>query len=364
MHPILSDKRIFGLYLVVSVIGGGLLALLLQSAGDLALVDALVLSIPMALIYAFMCLASYYLCRAFPFQRYDVVRLLIIHSIASGLTSSLWVSIGKSWSSVVSQIRFFQALENQYPNEVPLLLAVGVGAFLLSVAVNYSLIAFRDSREVERQAMQLRLLAQEAELRALRSQINPHFLFNSLNSISALTTADPPVARTMTLRLADFLRKSISFGTKDFVPVQDEVDIAVSFLEIEKVRFGPRLSVKVNIDEDAKLLLVPSLLLQPLVENAVGHGIAHMVEGGEISLSATVRGSRLILQVENPCDPDGGRYRGHGIGLENVRNRLKTLFGAEARLEITASPDSYLAEIVLPADELQPAAHAQTAVQV
>lgn len=350
MHPILSEKRVFGLYLVVWLIAGGLVALLMQSAGVMSLANALVLAIPMAIIYGFMCLASYYLCRAFPFQRYDVVRILLVHAISSALTSSLWVSIGRSWASLVAQISVFQNLEDQYSQGVPLLLAVGVSTFLLSVAVNYSLIAFRDSREAERHAMQLQFHAQEAELRALRAQINPHFLFNSLNSISALTTSDPSAARTMTLRLADFLRKSLTFGNKDFVTVQDEVALATSFLEIERVRFGPRLRVRLSIDEEAKGLHVPPLLLQPLVENAVGHGIAHLVEGGEISITATRNGSRLTILVENPCDPDGPRYRGHGIGIQNVRSRLKTLFGPEARLDTTGSPEGFRAEIVLPAD--------------
>ncbi len=355
MHPILSERRVFGLYLTVWLIAGGLLALLLQSDGALSLADALILAIPMSLVYGFMCLASYYLCRAFPFQRFDVARLLLVHAIAAALTSSLWVSVGRSWASLISQIGFFQALDGQYPEQVPLLLTVGVSTFLLSVAVNYALIAFRESREADRQAMELRLLAQEAELRALRSQINPHFLFNSLNSISALTTVDPPSARTMTLRLAEFLRKSLSFGTKDFVTVQEEVEIAKNFLDIERVRFGERLRVSIGIDEAVKSHSVPPLLLQPLVENAVSHGIAHLVEGGEVSVGAAQHGNRLLLRVENPCDPDGPKYRGHGIGLDNVRNRLKTLFGPEGRLDITSSPERYIVEIILPAEQLRSA---------
>jgi len=352
MHPILSAKKIFGLYLIVWLIAGGLVALLLQSAGLMSLANALVIAIPMAVLYGFMCLASYYLCRAFPFQRYDVIRILLVHAISSALTSSLWVSIGRSWVSLAAQVNIFGDLESQYSQAVPLLLAIGISTFLLSVAVNYSLITFRDSRQAERQAMESQFHAQEAELRALRAQINPHFLFNSLNSISALTTYDPSAARTMTLRLADFLRKSLTFGNKDFVTVQDEVDLATGFLEIEKIRFGDRLRVRLSIDEDTRNLSVPPLLLQPLVENAVGHGIAHLVEGGEIFLSASRSGSRLILKVENPSDPDGPKYRGHGIGIQNVRSRLKTLFGPEARLETINSPDGFHAEIVLPAEPL------------
>jgi two-component system sensor histidine kinase AlgZ len=146
--------------------------------------------------------------------------------------------------------------------------------------------------------------------------------------------------------------------------VQDEVDLATSFLEIEKIRFGPRLQVRLHVDEETKALYVPPLLLQPLVENAVGHGIAHLIEGGEISITASRNGSRLTLRVENPCDPDGPKYRGHGIGIQNVRSRLKTLFGPEAQLDTSSLPDGFRAEIVLPAESLPSATPPQQKMQV
>lgn len=349
MHPILAERRIFGLYLVVWLVVGVFLALLLNSAGSLTLIEASVLAVPMVLVYSFMCLASYYLCRSFPFHRFDVARLLIVHAIAAGLTSALWVSVGKSWVSLLAQLDYFVPLEQQYAHELPILIAVGISLFLLSVAISYALIAFRESREAERQAMELRFLAQEAELRALRSQINPHFLFNSLNSISALTTTDPPGARTMTLLLADFLRRTLSLGAKQLITVNEEVGLALNFLEIEQVRFGSRLKIRKNIDARIESMQVPPLLLQPLVENAVGHGIANLIDGGEITISASARGSRLFLSIDNPCDPEHPRRRGQGIGLENVRNRLRTLYAAEAKLDVHSLPDSFHAEIMLPA---------------
>jgi len=349
MHPILSEKRIFGLYLAVWFVAGVLLSFLLHTAGGLALPASFVLSLPMAMVFGFMCLAAYYLCRAFPFHRFDAARLLIIHSIAALLSSSLWVSIGTSWASLVSRIPYFQTLETLYPSQVPLLVAVGAISFLLSVAVNYALIAWRESRDAEKQALDLRFHAQEAELRALRAQINPHFLFNSLNSISALTSTDAQSARTMTILLADFLRRSLALGARQFVPLEEELGLAQSFLAIEQVRFGERLSLDLQIQEDARRSKVPPLLLQPLVENAVNHGIAHLLRGGTVAVKASRSRSRLKLTVENPCDPDRPHRKGHGIGLDNVRSRLKALYGPEARVDIDSNPAMYRIELSFPA---------------
>lgn len=153
----------------------------------------------------------------------------------------------------------------------------------------------------------------------------------------------------MTLLLADFLRKTLSLGAKQFITVDEEVGLALNFLEIEQVRFGSRLRIRKNIDPHTESMQVPPLLLQPLVENAVGHGIANLIDGGEITISASTRGSRLLLSIDNPCDPEHPRRRGQGIGLENVRNRLRTLYASEAQFEVHSSPDSFRAEILLPA---------------
>lgn len=347
MHPILSDRRIFLLYLAVWLIAGGLLAVLLNSTGT-PLVTAVSLAVPMMLVLSFMCLAAYYLCRTFPLQRLNLVRLLIIHSIAALLTSSVWISLGKTWASLLTEIPFLPSIQDQYNGQVPLLFTIGIVLFLLSVAIHYAIIAFRESREAERRAMELRLLAQDAELRALRAQINPHFLFNSLNSISALTTNDPEGARSMTLHLADFLRKSLAVGMRPSISLAEELELISDFLAIEKVRYGPRLQFEQSADPDSLRCLIPPLLLQPLIENAIGHGIAHMVDGGTIQLKAEKRGPFLRIIVRNPFDHDQAR-KGHGIGMQNVRNRLMTLYQNDARCDTRTTESEFIVEITLPA---------------
>jgi len=347
MHPILSERRIFLLYITAWLVAGGLLAALLNTTG-MSIIGAVVLAMPMTLVLSFMCLASYYLCRTFPLRRVNIARLLIIHAIAAALTSSVWISLGKTWVSFFTEISLVGPVADDYTLQIPLLFTVGGTLFLLSAAIHYAIIAFGESREAERNAMELRLLAQEAELKALRSQINPHFLFNSLNSISALTTHDPSGARSMTLKLADFLRKTISLGARRQVTLQEELELTRGFLAIEQIRFGARLSLYESIASDTLHCIVPPLILQPLVENAIGHGIGHLINGGTITMAAERTGTRLKIGIRNPVDPEREPHKGHGIGLQNVRNRLEALYQNEARLEIKSRDSSFEAEISFP----------------
>jgi two-component system, LytTR family, sensor histidine kinase AlgZ len=132
--------------------------------------------------------------------------------------------------------------------------------------------------------MQVRMLTRDAELRALKAQVNPHFLFNSLNSISALTSSDAAKAREMCILLGEFLRRTLGLGEKSAIPLEEEMSLIRAFLSVEKIRFGERLRMEMTVPKECLDFSVPPLLLQPLVENGVGHGIANLVEGGSIRL--------------------------------------------------------------------------------
>ena len=277
--------------------------------------------------------------------------LFCLHAIAGILSGSLWTLLGRGLAIALSTIPAFGSLEEHYRAQTPLLMGVGALVYILAIVAHYLLCAIESSRDAERRSLELQILAREAELRALRAQINPHFLFNSLNSISALTTIDPTAARAMCQLLADFLRKSIDVGVCDRITLQEEFALAFSFLSIEQVRLGPRLRVRKEIDEASQLCLVPPLLLQPLMENALRHGIAQLVDGGDILISAAKPGERLRVSVENPCDPDRTRGNGRGIGLANVRSRLDNIYGKEAWLEVESGAECFRVTVCLPATE-------------
>jgi two-component system, LytTR family, sensor histidine kinase AlgZ len=264
----------------------------------------------------------------------------------------------------------FRGLGRNFSQALPLLFVSGVLIYLLAVALHYVLLSVEQSQQAEKRVIEARVLARDSELKALKAQVNPHFLFNSLNSISALTSIDAGRAREMCILLADFLRKTLGLGEKTVIPLREELALVRSFLSVEKVRFGARLTVEEKIAADALEYAVPPLLLQPLVENAVAHGISNLTEGGWIRLEVRNRENggtdlspgdgaapgELVIEVENNFDPEMPRRRGTGVGLANVRQRLAARYGERARFDVRAEGERFLVTLALPAEKTEGAA--------
>ncbi len=183
---------------------------------------------------------------------------------------------------------------------------------------------------------ELRETTARAQMKALQAQINPHFLFNTLNVLASLIHTSPAKAERVTEELAEIFRYALESTRKEWVKLEDELHFLESYLEIEKARFEERLAFRFDVDPKAGPLLVPAMILQPLVENAVIHGISPKVEGGEVRIIARIEGERLIVTVEDTGAGRGNRGRRHGtgIGLSNVTERLKHLCGDETVLQI------------------------------
>ena len=349
VHPIFAARGRLNLYLLAWNPIALLIAAMLAMGAGLPWIQSIALALPLALVYAFVCLSAWYVSRQMPRTATDLFRMLGAHTAAAGLSSAMWLGLGRALAHALqSASPLFAGMEPALVSQWPLLFVVGVLLYLLASAVQYTILASDASRIAERRALELQVHAREAELRALRAQIDPHFLFNSLHSISALTGSDPPGARRMALLLGDFLRDSLRVGGRERIPLGEELRLLRQFLEIERVRFGDRLRVRWEIAEGADDCAVPPLLLQPLVENAVTHGIAHLLEGGEIVVRAARRDGRLYMAIENPCDPDRPKRRGAGVGLDNVRRRLDTAFGSDAAARPVEQPDKFSVELVMP----------------
>src|SRR5437762_3866813 len=292
MHPLLSRNRL-GLYLLAWAPLTATSIYVLVTRGGLGWLQATALAVSVFLFYAFLCLSAWYPCRATPLGRVSFLRLLLTHLSAAVLISFVWTQAGAALSYAILSPEKFEAIRTQFRPQLNSIFTIGVLLYLLSVAFHYVLIAMENSRHAEAQAVEARVLARDAELKALKAQVNPHFLFNSLNSISALTSIDPARARDMCVLLGDFLRLTLGLGEKSAIPLSEELALLERFLAIEKVRFGARLRVEEKIQEESKSLLVPPLVLQPLVENAVVHGIANLPEGGVIRLVSELQDGRI-----------------------------------------------------------------------
>jgi len=348
MHPIFIQLRRLALYLVIWVFVGLLLAYLLTVSHDISTVDALVLAIPLCLFYSFICLSSWYSCRSNSPQKYTLGRLLATHITTGFFASIIWAFAAAALAHGLSKTAAFHGLYDRFRPEIPLIFGTGLLLYLLSVAFYYIVISVEASRDAESRVMKASVLARDAELKALKAQVNPHFLFNSLNSISALTSSDPAKAREMCILLGDFLRRTLGLGEKAAIPLEEELSLIRAFLAVEKVRFGDRIQMEENIDKGALNVPVPPLLLQPLVENAVVHGIANLVEGGYIRLAIQARDGIVSINVENSFDPDAPAKRRNGVGLANVRQRLQARYGNLASFAVKTEGDCFRVALTLP----------------
>jgi two-component system sensor histidine kinase AlgZ len=350
MHPILGQLRRLVAYLVGWTPLAAMLVYLLAVPGGLTWTEAVVVGIPLSGLYAFMCLSAWYSCRGTPLERSSALQLVLTHPLAAVIVSGFWILSAKALAHVISKFAGFSDLDPRLSKNLALLFGIGILLYLLAVAFFYVLLAVQQSQEAKEREMKAGVLARDAELRALKAQVNPHFLFNSLNSISALTSSDPAKAREMCVLLGDFLRRTLGLGEKTAIPLEEELSLIRAFLAVEKVRFGARIQMEENIDPDALPVFVPPLLLQPLVENAVVHGISNLVEGGSIRLDIHARDGSLSIAVENSFDPDSPPRRRGGVGLVNVRQRLATRHGNRATFDVKTEGDRYRVSITMPAE--------------
>jgi two-component system sensor histidine kinase AlgZ len=359
MHPILARGGRLALYLGVWIVAGVLLSSLIARPGGPGSPEALAIALPLAVTYAFFCLSAWYVSRSAPLATSGTIRLVTTALTAALITSGAWLFLARVWIEVLARRGIVADAAASFDRNDTILFGFGLLLYLLSLAGGYLLASFEVSREAERRALEGQVLAREAELRSLRAQIDPHFLFNSLHSISALTTMDPQAARRMCILLADFLRESLALGAEDRIPLNRELDLVKRYLEIERVRFGDRLHADLD-PGGADSYLVPPLLLQPIVENAVTHGIAHMIEGGTVRVGVSRGDGTVTFTIENPCDPDRPRGAGTGLGLSNVRARLRALHSDDARVRAGEEGGVWRVEIVLPAQLAADDGHERT----
>lgn len=294
---------------------------------------------------------AWYLARRFPLRRETLGRTLLAH-----FGGSLLLCIG--WAAAGVALRY--ALGLQWDVSLGTQLAIwtltsipwSVFMYFTALGCMYAFMYYSEVREQEAQSARLSAQLAEARLGALRMQLNPHFLFNSLNAIGVLVRDDNTAAASRMIELlGELLHSVLQVDARHEVPLAEELQFLEQYLAIEQVRFSDRLQVRWSIDDGVRTLRVPGFILQPLVENALRHGIAKRSDAGTIEISAYRDGDTLVLRVRDDgpglaLDGDGAK----GVGLANIRERLRTLYGDEASLSLayTAS-EGTVATIRLPA---------------
>jgi two-component system LytT family sensor kinase len=229
---------------------------------------------------------------------------------------------------------------------------IGIGIFIygLIIVTYYLFTSLANLSEKKAKEAQLESLVKETELKMLRSQINPHFLFNSLNSISSLTITNPEKARDMVVKLSDFMRYALSRRDEQPVSLESELGNMRLYLEIEKVRFGDKLTTEENIEAECLEFKIPVLLLQPLYENAVKHGVYESTESVRIVTQARINNGYIEITISNNYDPEAISKRGTGTGLLNVTRRLELFFGKSASITTSKENNIYTVTLYIPVE--------------
>jgi sensor histidine kinase YesM len=229
-------------------------------------------------------------------------------------------------------------------------LFMGVSIFTTIWTILYlTITTMRHSREARRNQMQMKLALSNAELRALEAQINPHFLFNCLNSIRGMIVEDALQAQDMVTKLANILRYSLQRERSHTVPLEIEVEAMSDYLALESIRFEDRLRIRLELAEEVRRIEIPAMLLQTLVENAIKHGVERVPEGGELSIRAMLDGGQLRIEVENPGSLHDSSPNSTQTGLANARERLRILYAERASLSLLASGQGrVMATILIP----------------
>ena len=287
-------------------------------------------------VFALLSVPTLWICRKFPAAGKHGARSVAVHLIAGAAFSIAWIALRAAFEewrtrgtedSVMFSVAFSQAL---------------AATFFFNLLVYFGIVAAQNAftyywkfHERELHAAELETRLTEARLQALQMQLNPHFLFNTLNAIASLMHKDVDAADRMIVRLSELLRYALDSTNEQEVPLRQELDFLGRYLDIQRARFGERLSIRNEIAPEALNARVPNLILQPLVENAIEHGLEPQARSGEIVLRARINDHRLVIEViDNGVGLKNGTAPSEGIGLSNTRARLQQLYGASQEVQI------------------------------
>lgn len=332
LNPFIKNRNYLFMYLFTWLVVAIIQTVILNYYQDIDFLASIYDSAVFNGMLAFLGFNMWYVLRFNLKEQQSLFDLIINHILAAVFILALWLAGGYF---------ILTALEAENTDYLGFLLSslpwraiIGAFIYLIFVLIYYMMLYYEDLQQKLKIEAELNNLVREAELNALKSQINPHFLFNSLNSISSLTMSDPEKAQEMVIKLSDFLRYSLSHDRNETTTLRRELENSERYLDIEKTRFGKRLKYVSNIPETCLDQQIPNMILQPLLENAIKHGVHNSTEEVLIELKCIPHADYLQLHITNDFDPEAARPKGEGIGLKNIRNRLQLLYRRSDLLEI------------------------------
>ncbi len=345
-NPILKNYRNFLVYLLCWFILVLLNFSLLYFSTEIGLRISIFDSLVYTLILAGLGLSLWYPVRYIHLEKTKTSKLIGTHLIAAIITSIIWLTFGYYLMSTFfpSTVRY----ENFIYNTLPWRFFIGILFYALITSFYYMIIYYTGFQERMIKESELKTLVTEAELRSLKFQINPHFIFNSLNSMSALTEIDPKRAKSMILKLAEFLRFILATNEKEKNTLREELKNIKLYLEIEKVRFEDKFEYAEEIEDDCWSVEIPSMILQPLFENAIKHAVYETLDKVTLSLNAKQENNYLKIVLENNYDESSTPRKGAGVGLRNIEERLQLIYREANLMEVKKGNGNFRVSLFFP----------------
>ena len=263
------------------------------------------------------------------------------------LGSFLLAGIFEAIQHLVLNLLFSISFNLEFTELIQNLLNTGF-IFILWNLIYFSFYYFEKYRKSEIENLKFQFSMNEIELNKLKSQLNPHFMFNAMNSIRALIDEDPNRAKEAVTMLSNILRTTLQMEKNKLISFEEELSIVRDYLELEHIRFEKRLSYSLQFSEESKTYMIPTMMIQTLVENGIKHGISKLVDGGTISLNASVENNKVKITISNPGELSTSTGKDGGTGLKNTRQRLELLFGKEGSFDIYQHENFVISEINLP----------------
>lgn len=354
MHPILKNSKAF-ILLILGWIPVIVALVYTQSVlGSYALKDAALLSGPPLFILLFFLLSTWYICKGIPLDVKKIIAVGLKQMATAVIFVAVWLQLAMIYSEALTLIEQSEIWRQRFTQSWPMLAASGFLFYFLACMANYLLLSLERAQEAEQEALKNKLLSSQAELNALRSTIHPHFLFNSLTALAALTKSAPDKAQQVSLKLAEFLRYSLQHGQKESVTLEQELEHVRNYLSIEKIRLGNRLNVDYQIDSQATQSPILPFALLPLIENAVKYGIEPSLLGGTIGVYVQSTNGWINILIKNPLEQETMEREGAGLGLSTLQKRIRAYYGGEARLQTKRTENVFTAQLYLPSNQKSP----------
>jgi two-component system, LytTR family, sensor kinase len=347
LNPITSNnKYLINYALVWSIIVGAHFAVMHFYYGlsiGVSVSDSLLFNV----FFAFLGISLWYLVR-YNDSSQNFFTIFVSHVVSSLLLVGFWLVTGYLiLKNAIDDVHYLSFLDNSFPWRI----ISGIFYYSAFVLVYYVVAYYKDIQEKVKEEAHLKTLIKEVELSALKHQINPHFLFNSLNSVSSLTITSPEKAQEMIIKLSEYLRYSLSNEEQQVTTLKTELDNIKLYLEIEKIRFGNRLDFQFNCNEKSLEAKIPTMILQPLFENAIKHGVYESTETICIILDCNADENNLEVSLKNDFDAEAKQTIGAGIGLKNTKERLFLIYKQNDLLTINKQENIYQVSIKIPQND-------------